>query len=155
MSSRNEIALVKYYPILANGAMLGLLLCQLFGLRVHGILAYFVGLSLYPAILLWYQSKRLHFCSWHRVLLGSLIFFAVLQILWRCGVHYDFYLYIALISTIICIIVATILFFVHGNIEGNAKRLKGHRHGLGVRSLREASRRTKRSLDTCSGTVFL
>ena len=139
MSSRNEIALVKYYPIVANGVMLGLLLCQLLRIDTRQFVSYFFGLSLYPAVLLWFQSRRLHFCAWHRVLIGSLVFFAVLQILWRCGVKYDFYLYIAIISTIICIIVATFLYFVHGSIQSNAQSLKVHRHGFGVRRIRKAT----------------
>lgn len=155
MSSRHEIALVKYYPILANGVMLGLLLFQLFGLPVHGILAYIFGLSLYPAVLLWYQSKRLHFCAWHRVLLGSLVFFAVLQTLWRLGVEYDFYLYIALISTIICIIVATLLYFVHGSIKGTSESIKSNRHGFGLRGVRKATGKGKGSTNEGFGSLLL
>ena len=139
LNQRAEIWLVKYYPILANGVMLCLLLMQLLGIEYSGVTSYLFGLSLYPAVLLWFYSKRLHFCAWHRVLIGSLVFFAVLQILWRCGVKYDFYLYIAIISTIICIIVATFLYFVHGSIQSNAQSLKVHRHGFGVRRIRKAT----------------
>jgi len=139
VSGRTEIALVKYYPILANGVILFFMLMQLFRVNIQDQISYITGLSIYPAVLLWFQSRRLHFCAWHRVLIGSLVFFAVLQILWRCGVEYDFYLYIAIISTIICIIVATFLYFVHGSIQSNAQSLKIHRHGFGVRRIRKAT----------------
>lgn len=155
MSGRTEIALVKYYPILANGVILFFMLMQVFRVNVQSQVSYITGLSLYPAVLLWYQSKRLHFCAWHRVLLGSLVFFAVLQTLWRLGVEYDFYLYIALISTIICIIVATLLYFVHGSIKGTSESIKIHRHGFGLRGVREASSSAKGGVDSCSGTVLL
>ena len=155
MNGRTEIALVKYYPILANGVILFFMLMQVFRVNVQSQVSYITGLSLYPAVLLWFQSKRLHFCAWHRVLLGSLVFFAVLQTLWRLGVEYDFYLYIAIISTIICIIVATILYFTHGSIKSNAESTKIHRHGFGLRRIREASRKRTERVESRNGGLSL
>lgn len=106
--------LVKYYPIIANINLLVLMILQFWGIDLHGITGYIVGCVLWPTVILIFLSKYLHFCTWHRVLLYNVTFYSILGIADKAGLKLDCYIYLALISSIITIIVSTILFVKEG-----------------------------------------
>jgi len=109
-----EIASVKYFPIVANVAMLVLMLFQLFSVHVKPITGYILGGSLWATYNLVIQSKRLYFCTWHRILLYNIMFYAVLQIIWRFGFEFNYYLYLCLTLNIASLITAFMLYRKNG-----------------------------------------
>jgi len=109
-----ELASVKYFPIVANVALLVLMLFQIYHVEVKPITGYLVGCSLWANINLIIQSKRLYFCTWHRVLLYNIMFYAVLQICWRLGFEFNYYLYLCLTINIASLITAFMLYRKNG-----------------------------------------
>ena len=112
--SKFELASVKYFPIAANVAMLVLMLFQIFSVNVKPITGYILGGSLLATYNLITQSKQLHFCTWHRILLYNIMFYAVLQICWRLGFEFNYYLYLCLTINIASLITAFMLYRKNG-----------------------------------------
>lgn len=117
----------KYYPIVANLNILLLLGLSILGYDLRNITGYFVGIVFVCSIHYWECSIEHHFCNWNRFLLSNTFLYGTLHLLEKfgclpdfainfdiLGIHLKFTLFIALILTIVCIIVATILYFRNG-----------------------------------------
>jgi len=109
-----ELASVKYFPIVLNIVLLGLMLLQLMRIEIRDLTAYFIGIGIIPTLNLITQSKQLHFCTWHRILLYNIMFYAVLQICWRLGFEFNYYLYLCLTINIASLITAFMLYRKNG-----------------------------------------
>lgn len=112
--TRIETASVKYFPIVANGVLLVLMLFQLAGIELRTVASYMTGCALWPAVNLLIQSKRMFFCSWHRILIYNIMFFAVLQLLDRFGIGFTFGLYISLTVSFVVFLFSGWLYYKHG-----------------------------------------
>jgi phosphatidylserine synthase len=112
--TRIETASVKYFPIVANGVLLVLMLFQLFDIELRTVVSYMTGCAIWPAVNLIIQSSTAHFCAWHRVLIYNIIFYAFLQLLDRFGIGFSFYLYIALIVSFAVFLLSGWLYYKHG-----------------------------------------
>lgn len=108
------IGLIKYYPIVANINLLILLVLQLFNIDLNGIAGYITGCVLWPTIILVILSKDLGFCAWHRILLYNTIAYAIICLLDKLHIEFNYYIYMALIFNVLAIIVATILYVRYG-----------------------------------------
>ena len=113
---------MKYYPIVANINLLVLLVLQLFNVNLNGITGYVVGCVIWPTIILVILSKMLNFCLWHRILLYNTIAYAIICLLDKLHIEFNYYIYMALIFNVLAIIVATILYVKYGCY----KRMENH-----------------------------
>jgi len=84
--------------------------CLLIGVDYRPQTSYFLGASFWPLSVFWILSYTLHFCLWHRILLASTTFYAVLSFLGNNGVEFNYYLYLALTINLICLLTALILY---------------------------------------------
>ena len=114
MRKKILIGLIKYYPIVANINLLALLVFQLFNIDLNGITGYITGCVLWPTIILVILSKDLGFCAWHRILLYNTIAYAIICLLDKLHIEFNYYIYMALIFNVLAIIVATILYVRYG-----------------------------------------
>lgn len=95
-----------------------LLVLQLFNINLHGITGYMVGCVIVPTIILVILSKDLGFCAWHRILLYNTIAYAIICLLDKLHIEFNYYIYMALIFNIAAIIFATFLYYKYGCFKG-------------------------------------
>ncbi len=106
------IKLIKYYPIVLNAYILIIMSLYTIGFNFNicKYLYTFIGQSfIYNAILL-YFSFKFKFCVWHRLLIYNMSFCLLLETIFNFGICINNYSYIVIISTIISIFIAILIF---------------------------------------------
>jgi CDP-diglyceride synthetase len=156
VSRKFEIWSVKVFPIVANVNLLTLIVLQYFGIDVRGLTAFFLGVAFWPMLNLWIQSKDLHFCSWHRVLLVNIVLYAILSLLEVLKFKSMYYIYIATIVTSVLLLgVAVFLYRRYGCFKVATKGVKVDRYGLGLRGVRATTARGQRGSNKNINNVLL
>ena len=110
------IKIIKYYPIIVNIYILLGMLTYVSGVPINGnqYVYTFIGQSFITKILLILLSHKLHFCVWHRLLIYNMSFCLLLETIFNFGICINNYSYIVIISTIISIFIAILIFRKHG-----------------------------------------
>jgi len=117
-----KTASVKYFPIFANLILLMLMVVQYIDLDFRGIFAWVTGLGLWPLANLLIQSKQMHFCAWHRVLLYNIVFYAVISLSIWFKIEFNNYFYLCLTLNIASIITAFMLYRKNGCYQKKASQ---------------------------------
>lgn len=115
------VQLIKYYPIILNVYILVIMLLYVLGFSC-AIFKYvypFIGQSFYINILVLSLSFKFRFCLWHRLLIYNMSLCLLLETLYNYGLSINNYAYIVIITTIITIFIAILIFRKHGTF--NAK----------------------------------
>jgi hypothetical protein len=156
VSRKFEIWSVKVFPIIANVNLLTLIVLQYFGIDVRGLTAFFLGVAFWPMLNLWIQSKDLHFCSWHRVLLVNIVLYAILSLLEVLKFKSMYYIYIATIVTSVLLLgVAVFLYRRYGCFKVTTQSPKVDRYGFGMRGIRKTANRGQRGSNKNINNVLL
>ena len=115
------VRLIKYYPILINLYLLIGMSLYVSGFYVpFGNYIYtFFGQSFYINVLVLSLSFKFRFCIWHRLLIYNMSLCLLLETLYNYGLSINNYAYIVIITTIITIFIAILIFRKHGTF--NAK----------------------------------
>lgn len=113
---RVVITIIKYYPIIVNVYILMSMLTYVSGMPINGnqYVYTFIGQSFITNILLILLSHKLSFCVWHRLLIYNMSFCLLLETIFNFGICINNYSYIVIISTIISIFIAILIFRKHG-----------------------------------------
>lgn len=106
---KSAVLIVKFYPIIVN-----IWLCL--------ILSGFISDSLYPIfghgllvdVLLLVLSYLFRFCTWHRILIYSMMINVTLEFLQNNGVFFSDSFCISLTITITSLVLSTILYYKNG-----------------------------------------
>lgn len=113
------VRLIKYYPVLLNIYILLSICIYNSGLRFN-ISDYsytFIGQSFYLNVLILLLSIKFRFCVWHRLLIYNMSFCLLLETIHNYGINISNHIYIVVLSTIITIFMAIILFIKHGTFN--------------------------------------
>ena len=113
------IKLVKYYPILVNIYILIIMLTYVSGVRINvsTYLYTYIGHSFYVDILVLLLSLKLRFCVWHRLLIANMMLCLGIETLTNYNIYIKNDVYIMIISTIITIFIALLIFRKHGTFS--------------------------------------
>ena len=109
---RALIKLVKYYPILVNIIML----TYVSGIRINvsSYLYTYIGHSFYVDAVFILLSIVFRFCIWHRILIANMMLCLAIETLTNRNIYIKNDVYIMIISTIITIFIALLIFRKHG-----------------------------------------
>lgn len=113
------IKLIKYYPIIVNLYILVTMGLYIFNIYYpFGFYCYtFLGQSFYLNVLILLLSIKFRFCIWHRLLIYNMSFCLLLETIHNYGINISNHIYIVVLSTIITIFMAIILFIKHGTFN--------------------------------------
>ena len=113
---RPLLQLIKYYPILVNLYVLLGMLIYVSGIRINvsDYLYTYIGHSFYVDIVVLLLSLKLKFCVWHRILIANMMICLAIETLTNYNVYIKNDVYIMIISTIITIFIALLIFRKHG-----------------------------------------
>ncbi len=116
---RTFIKLVKYYPILVNIYILIIMLTYVSGIRINvsTYLYTYIGQSFYVDILVLLLSFKLKFCIWHRILIANMMLCLAIETLTNYNIYIKNDVYIMIISTIITIFIALLIFRKNGTFS--------------------------------------
>ena len=116
---RTLIKLIKYYPILVNLYVLLGMLIYVSGIRINvsTYLYTYIGHSFYVDIILILLSIVFRFCLWHRLLIGNMMLCLAIETLTNYNIYIKNDVYIMIISTIITIFIALLIFRKHGTFS--------------------------------------
>lgn len=130
----------KYYPVIANINILVILVLWWFGIDARGFTASLLGSAVIPNLLLFYYSKKRHYCLWHRILLANTIFYGLLHMtekyLMLLNIEFNYYFYIALVVTVISLLASTYLSIYGGSIKCSTSLKKSPKRFV-LRNLRK------------------
>lgn len=113
---RPLLQLIKYYPILVNLYILLGMLIYVSGVHIN-VSAYlytYIGHSFYVDIVVLLLSLKLKFCVWHRILIANMMICLAIETLTNHNIYIKNDVYIMIISTIITIFIALLIFRKHG-----------------------------------------
>lgn len=118
------IKLIKYYQIVLNVYILGVMLMYvLLGSDFVSNYAYtFIGQSFIINMLILALSFKLKFCFWHQLLIYSQSFCLLLETLNNYGFEIGNYAYIAIIVTMLTLIATWLIFAKHGTFNQKEAR---------------------------------
>lgn len=113
---RPLIKLVKYYPILVNIYILIIMLTYVSGIRINvsTYLYTYIGHSFYVDAVFIILSIVFRFCVWHRILISNMMLCLAIETLTNYNIYIKNDVYIMIISTIITIFIALLIFRKHG-----------------------------------------
>ena len=116
---RTLIKLVKYYPILVNIYILIIMLTYVSGIRINvSTYSYtYIGHSFYIDAVFILLSIVFRFCVWHKILIGNMVLCLAIETLTNYNVSIKNDVYIMIISTIITIFIALLIFRKHGTFS--------------------------------------
>lgn len=120
------LRLIKYYPILINLYLLIGMSLYVSGIDVSfGRYIYtFFGQSFYINIIVFLLSAKFRLCIWHRLLIYNMSFCLLLETLYNYGLSINNYAYIVIVTTIITIFIAILIFKKYGTFnEKNANHI--------------------------------
>ena len=113
---RPLLQLIKYYPILVNLYVLLGMLIYVSGIRINvsTYLYTYIGHSFYVDAVFILLSIIFRFCVWHRILIANMMLCLAIETLTNYNIYIKNDVYIMIISTIITIFIALLIFRKHG-----------------------------------------
>lgn len=159
MSGRTLIMFEKYYPIAAVvGILFAHIIWMVAPIDIRPYTGTLCGCSILPLLILIGYSKKHYFCSWHRVLLYTImlnvVIYAVDYALFSIGVKMFDIFYVTLFLTTLAALISTVLYVKYGCFKTNRKCPQKSCNGRELRELRQDERerqaRIYRSIDELS-----